>query len=90
LIQSRGQAATDARCLKCWVFRGTPSPGDSIFWKADGPADIQLAVLELPLVQPSPEQLVPEPEPVSVDHVGLAVVGDLLETRRVSTRPTEF
>jgi hypothetical protein len=37
------------------------SPGGSIFRGAYDPGDVLFAELELPLVQPTPKQLVPEP-----------------------------
>jgi hypothetical protein len=46
-------------------------------------AYILLAELELMLVQSPPKQLVPKPKPIRVDHIGLAVVRNLLNTARV-------
>jgi hypothetical protein len=43
------------------------------------PDNVLLVELELILIQPSPKKLVPKPLPIRVDHVGLAVVCDLLD-----------
>lgn len=44
-----------------------------------------LGCFELPAAQPAPEEFVAQPYPIGVDHVGLTIVGNLLNTPAFAT-----
>ena len=67
----QGQKAKYSR--RADVFRFAPNtghpPSGSVFRRTHEPTDVPLAELKLTLIQPPTKQLMPEPQPVGVDHV---------------------
>ena len=71
-VGSKTENLTSSKCFPLRSQHRT-SPSGSAFRRSYEPNDFPLAEFKLALLQPSPEQLAPESEPVCVHHVRAAV-----------------